>query len=426
VLFASEEDLHRYQEAHRLTGRPEQQFLTSLPYEAARVLGARLLSDRRDTGRLRRLLWDSSPLVRGAALTNPRLPWAARKAYTGSSVSDREHYGRATAWDLSQLARNPELQAAELKNIAALMYSEDDEFWPPFSGAGTKGAARGLAQTVPELWTSRQAMRSEVLYRIAVHKECPIDLLEWYIHARPSEELALPALRELVRRLTSVNAAGRRMLARYHARLREHDPELGTEVRNEDLRELLRRGRPSRDELHAAYAVGDLNLVIETLGSSKRSASDLSQARLIRRIAAEMPQRMPEAWVHLAGPMVAATLASIELPEARVEASIRADLPAAFRRRLERWALARPDDPFAHQVMSNLTTTTYEDQLKPPGGEPSPVNRQAGSDAPPQQLYHDLMRQAQERSTTPPRRSGPSRQKPRGRSKPKDPPSDPG
>jgi hypothetical protein len=84
VLFASEAGLHRYRDAHSLTGRPDHQFLSSLPYEAARVLGARLLSDRRDTGRVRRLLWDSSALVRGAAsrqatdISQRRQPEAAR------------------------------------------------------------------------------------------------------------------------------------------------------------------------------------------------------------------------------------------------------------------------------------------------------------------------------------------------------------
>lgn len=422
VLFASEADLHRYRDSHRLTGRPDHQFLSSLPYEAARVLGARLLSDRRDTGRLRRLLWDSSALVRGAALTNPRLPWAARKAYTGSSANDQDHYGRATAWDLSQLVRNPELLPGELKNIAALMYAEDKEFWPTFSEAGPEGRAEtGLGQAFAELWTSRQAMRSEVVYRVVLHKNCPIDLLEWYLHARPSAQLVWPALRDLVRRLTSANAAGRRLLGRYHARLGELDAALGEQVRNDDLRDLLRHGRPSRDELHAIYAVADLELVIETLGSSRRSASELSQARLIRRIGAEMPHRLPDAWVHLTGPVVAATLASLEAPEARVEASVRADLPAASRRRLERWALGRPDDRLAHQVMSNLTTSTYADQLKPAIGERPPAARRSGSDAPPQQLYQNLMREAQERKTTVPHRTARSR----GRPRPNDPPTEP-
>jgi hypothetical protein len=386
------------------------------------VLGARLLSDRRDTGRVRRLLWDSSALVRGAALTNPRLPWAARKAYTGSSATDQEHYGRATAWDLSQLVRNPELLPAELKNIAALMYAMDEKFWPTFSDAGPEDHAEtGLGRTVAELWTSRQAMRSEVVYRLVLHKNCPIDLLEWYVHARPPEQLVWPALRHLVRRLTSANAASRRLLARYHARLGELDAALGERIRNDDLGDLLRHGRPSRDELHAVYAVADLELVIETLGNSRRSASELSQARLIHRIGAEMPHRLPEAWIHLTGPMVAATLASLEVPEARVEASIRADLPAASRRRLERWALGRPDDRFAHQVMSNLTTSTYADQMKPAPGERSPAARRMGPDAPPQQLYQNLMREAQERKTTVPHRTARSR----GRPRPNDPPAEP-
>jgi hypothetical protein len=89
-------------------------------------------------------------------------------------------------------------------------------------------------------------------------------------------------------------------------------------------------------------------------------ASEVGRALLVQRVAEERPQRLADVW-NLKGSMVAATLAALDPPEAKIRAASRRDLPDQFRQSLERWVLDHADHPASQQILHNLRAASMHD-----------------------------------------------------------------
>jgi hypothetical protein len=354
------------------------QLLTDLFTSYEQAVGIRLLSDPRDTGRVRRFLYGSDPVTRAAALMSRFLPFAARRAFTGlsgASATDQERYGAATAWDLYYLARNPALKADELRALAARLDCDDPAFWPELPDSpGSALAHTVLAAYVRERWHSRRALRDAVLLRVIEHPACPADLASRVLRERDPGEIDQPRMGPVVERLMETTL-GRSVLAQWHERYLAQYGAAAVDTIRRHHRQLLARSGMTQPELNLLFRIAHvddvLDAVARTRGRLAQQAHETARALLVQLVAEDAPERLEEAWEAAKGSrMVAATMASLSLPRAKALASQQPELPAPFRRHLERWAVAHREtgDGVAGEILFNLGTIRYHDQSRPGAG----------------------------------------------------------
>jgi hypothetical protein len=355
VLDADPEEIRRYAYSLNLRGRHDHRNLTSLPWLSAQVLGVRLLDDARDTGRIRRMLRHPSPVVRAACLMSRRLPRAARRALIGLSPTDERQYGRAVAWDLYYMVRNPELHAEELRAIIDLTYTVDGAFWDSLPNQGFH---------VVSSTAERLRLQEEIIFRALEHPSCPVDLhgwaLDYYISIHQPARLDDPRLMTLVGRLVET-PPGRQRLGRAVDRLLSSDAEQASRWVRNVQEDLLRRGQLTRIEFDHLFRFGDIDMIADSLRAGvSEQAYEVGRALLVQRVAEERPQRLADVW-NLEGSMVAAVLATLDLPEAKIKAASRLDLPDQFRQHLERWALDHADQEASHRILHNSRAAAMHD-----------------------------------------------------------------